>query len=148
MAKVYKTAMGKPVDMDMLRLANESTIAVGNMRTNARGDELGQGGKVVKTRAQLMSEYHQLNTPMAGDEDPGFEPPTQEESLANAKPAGRMKTPVAEDSPVEDLTPVATNYTKPRGSLADAVAQQTEVKQELLDPAPPRNGGTTGVQRI
>ena len=148
MAKVYKTAMGKPVDMDMLRLANEGIIAVGNMRTNARGDELGPGGKIVKTRSQLMSEYHQLNTPMAADEDPGFEPPTEAEALAAARPAGRMKTPVAEDVPaVEDVTPTPS-YTKPRGSLADAVAQQTEVKQELLDPAPSRNGGSTGVQRI
>ena len=39
----YKTAMGKAIDIDSLRVANENIIAVGNMRTNARGDELGAG---------------------------------------------------------------------------------------------------------
>jgi hypothetical protein len=70
MSKVYKTAMGKKVDMDMLRLANENVIAIGNMSTNARGDELGKGGKVVKSRAKLMQEYHKLNTPTATEDAP------------------------------------------------------------------------------
>lgn len=61
----YKTAMGKAIDIDSLRVANENVIAVGNMHTNARGDELGAGGKILKTRAQLMQEYHKLNTPVA-----------------------------------------------------------------------------------
>jgi hypothetical protein len=60
MSKIYKSAMGKPVDMDMLRLSNEEVIAVGNMRTNARGDQLGKGGKVVKSRSEIMREYHKL----------------------------------------------------------------------------------------
>lgn len=67
MGKLYRSAMGKMVDLDMIRLSNENAIAVGNMRTNARGDELGPGGKIVKTRAQIMAEYHKLNTPVAGD---------------------------------------------------------------------------------
>ena len=67
MANVYRTSRGLGVDMDMMRLANESTIAVGNMRTNARGDELGSGGKIVKTRAQVMNEYNKLNTPVPMD---------------------------------------------------------------------------------
>ena len=41
MVKKYKSANGKIVDMDGIRLKNEEIIAVGNMRTNARGDELG-----------------------------------------------------------------------------------------------------------
>ena len=61
MSKIHRTARGDAVDIDMVRLANESTIAIGNMRTNARGDQLGAGGKVVKTRSQVMQEYHKLN---------------------------------------------------------------------------------------
>jgi hypothetical protein len=67
MAKVYRTAMGKAVDIDGLRLVNEHVIAVGNMKVNARGDELGPGGKVVKTRDQIMKDYYALNTPVATD---------------------------------------------------------------------------------
>lgn len=70
MKKVYRSALGKAIDMDNLRLANEETIAVGNMKVNARGDELGPGGHVVKSRNQLMDEYYRLNTPTAVDSRP------------------------------------------------------------------------------
>lgn len=66
--KKYRTANGKLVDMDGLRLANEDTIAVGNMRTNARGDELGPGGKVVKTRNEKMNENYKLHTMVPKDD--------------------------------------------------------------------------------
>jgi hypothetical protein len=67
MAKIYKTAMGKNIDIDGLRLINEHVIAVGNMKVNAGGDQLGPGGKIVKTRDQIMKEYYALNTPVAVD---------------------------------------------------------------------------------
>ena len=51
MAAQHKSARGVAVDMDRLRLANETAIAVGNMKVNARGDQLGPGGKIVKTSA-------------------------------------------------------------------------------------------------
>lgn len=70
MGKGYRTALGKTIDIDSIRLAHEDTIAVGNMKVNARGDELGPGGKVVKTRNQLMDEYYKLNTPVPTDSTP------------------------------------------------------------------------------
>lgn len=65
MPKVYKSAQGKIVDMEKLRLASEDTIAVGNMKVNARGDQIGRGGKIVKTRNQLMKEYYEMNSPVS-----------------------------------------------------------------------------------
>jgi len=56
--KVYKTMQGKTVDMDLLRQRNELTPAVGNARVNARGDELGPGGKIVRSREDVMKEYY------------------------------------------------------------------------------------------
>jgi len=44
------TMQGKPIDFDALRAKNEKTIAVGNAGTNARGDQIGAGGKIVKKR--------------------------------------------------------------------------------------------------
>jgi hypothetical protein len=70
MSKTYRSALGKQIDMDSLRLANEETIAIGNMKVNARGDELGPGGKIVKTRNQIMDEYYRLNTPTPSDSAP------------------------------------------------------------------------------
>ena len=57
--KVYKSMQGKTVDMDMLRQRNELTPAVGNARVNARGDELGAGGQIVRKREDLVKEYYE-----------------------------------------------------------------------------------------
>lgn len=56
--RVYRTMQGKEVDMDKLLQRNETIPAVGNVRMNARGDELGQGGKVVRTREEIVSQYY------------------------------------------------------------------------------------------
>ena len=63
MVKKYKTANGKLVDLDGLRLKNEDTIAVGNMRINARGDELGPGGQVVKTQPEISTRPRRSGHP-------------------------------------------------------------------------------------
>ena len=52
---------GKTVDMDMLRKRNELTPAVGNAKINARGDELGAGGKIVRKREDIVKEYYENN---------------------------------------------------------------------------------------
>ena len=67
--KVYKTMQGKVIDMELLRQKNELIPAVGNVRVNARGDELGPGGKIVKTREQILKEYYE-NSEGAPDEIP------------------------------------------------------------------------------
>jgi len=56
--KTYKSMQGKTIDMDLLRKKNELTPAVGNARVNARGDELGPGGKIVKKREDVVKEYY------------------------------------------------------------------------------------------
>jgi hypothetical protein len=61
MAKAYRTMRGREVDFEKLSLRNENTPAVGNMRVNARGDELGAGGKIIKTREQILADYYQNN---------------------------------------------------------------------------------------
>jgi hypothetical protein len=66
MAKIVRTANGGKIDMDTLISKNEKVIAVGNKKCNARGDLLGPGGKIIKTRDQVMKEYYALNTPVAG----------------------------------------------------------------------------------
>jgi hypothetical protein len=148
MATNHRTARGIPVDMDRLRLANEQTIAVGNMKVNARGDQLGAGGKIIKTRQQVMAEKNKLKGPIADNS-----------KLVSHSMSAMEQTPVAieisepqemvpiveEQSPVEDAVP---GYVKPRGSFADSVAKETEVTQELLDPSILPGSKPTGIQRI
>jgi hypothetical protein len=145
MAIQHRTARGEPIDMDMLRLANENVIAVGNMKTNARGDELGPGGKVVKTRAQIMQDYHKLNSQPA-DSSSFSEALAARSTAAQEKTVSTIKTPVVDDTPF--VAPSATpEYVKPRGSFAEAVAGETEITQELLEPAASRSSDS-GVSRI
>lgn len=59
--RVYRTMQGREVDMDQLLQKNETVPAVGNVRMNARGDELGQGGKVVRSREEIVSQYYKDN---------------------------------------------------------------------------------------
>ncbi len=61
MGKIYRTLQGKEVDMEKLSLKHETAPAVGNVRMNARGDELGKGGKIVKTREEMLKEYYDRN---------------------------------------------------------------------------------------
>jgi hypothetical protein len=63
---IYRTMQGKEIDMGKLVNQNEMTIAVGNMRVNARGDKLGPGGKIVQTREELLAEKQQANDATGG----------------------------------------------------------------------------------
>lgn len=68
MGKVYTSVRGKEIDMEKLTLKNETLPAVGNAKVNARGDELGPGGKIVRTREQVLQDYYK-NNPAAMSEE-------------------------------------------------------------------------------
>jgi hypothetical protein len=105
MKKTYRTALGKQVDMDILRLSNENTIAVGNMKVNARGDELGPGGEVARTRNEVMEEYYRLNgstvnrTPVPANEAEAIQAAlAQQEQRANQiRPRGAVARKILDD---------------------------------------------------
>lgn len=61
MGKTYTSVRGKEIDMEKLSLRNETEIAVGNVRVNARGDELGPGGQIIRTREQVLEDYYKNN---------------------------------------------------------------------------------------
>jgi hypothetical protein len=66
--KVYKSMQGKIVDIEKITARNELTPAVGNVRVNARGDELGPGGKIIRKREEIMAEYYASNPNAVPDE--------------------------------------------------------------------------------
>jgi hypothetical protein len=59
----YRTMNGKEIDMDKLMVQNEMMPAVGNVRMNARGDELGPGGRVIKKREDIAAQHYNNQTP-------------------------------------------------------------------------------------
>lgn len=56
--KIHRSMQGREIDIDKLRQRNETTLAVGNVKVNARGDELGPGGKIVRKREDIAEEYY------------------------------------------------------------------------------------------
>ena len=50
MGNVHRSMQGKMIDMEKLMRQNELMPAIGNVRVNARGDELGPGGKIIKKK--------------------------------------------------------------------------------------------------
>lgn len=116
MAKQYRSARGKAIDMDQLRIQNEDVIAVGNMKVNARGDELGPGGKVVKTRNEVMNDYYKIKSPTVVRGKP-----TVDDTPA---PVPQAAEPV---KPAIQPTQGTVQSAKPlRGSLASQVANTDE----------------------
>jgi len=80
--KQYRTMQGKAIDMDLLRQRNELKPAVGNVRVNARGDELGPGGKIIKKREEVLRDYYEDNVEPtefeASEKEPTVEEPAVE----------------------------------------------------------------------
>lgn len=138
MANIRRTAQGKAVDIDTLRLANEETIAIGNMKTNARGDELGPGGTIARTKAEVMRDYYNLNSPVADDTPLEVKKGKVKQAQQNAEAMAAEAQRAQEHQEMIRSTP-NTTVQSPRGELAASVAEQTEVKQELLTPANKRN---------
>lgn len=165
MGKIYKTASGKQLDIDQLIQKNESVIAVGNRKVNARGDELGPGGKIAKTRDQVMREYYALNTPVAMEAVAPVQP-LQPVSVAQETPVVIHPDSGMDEADImpEIITPVthteinsqpilaettATQFVEPvvpvgqehiRGSLASSVAKDVTVTQTPKLPPKKANG--------
>ena len=60
--KVYKSAMGQPIDLGALLLQNEQVRAVGNMNVNARGDTLDSADRVIDQKNRQVQRQYQRTT--------------------------------------------------------------------------------------
>ena len=56
---VYTTAQGQKLDMGSLRLKNENTRAVGNMKVNARGDLVDDMNRVISKKTDQVNQQYQ-----------------------------------------------------------------------------------------
>lgn len=61
MSKKVTSMKGKQIDFNAIREAHGATIALGNARMNARGDIIGRGGAVVKTKETVVRDYYENN---------------------------------------------------------------------------------------
>ena len=131
----YTSAQGKRISMESIRLANESVIAVGNMKVNARGDQLGPGGVPIANRQKMVNDYYNLHTPVIDTTKLADSTPT----VPTPNPVPRDTVPMAPPPPsldplIDEQDDIEVQKPEIRGKLADAVAKAAVVNQELLKP--------------
>lgn len=56
-----RSMRGQVIDMAALAAKNATKVAIGNASMNARGDLIGPGGRVIKTREQMTRDYNADN---------------------------------------------------------------------------------------
>ena len=146
MAKVYKSARGKMIDMDRVKLVNENVNAIGNMRVNARGDILGANGKVTMGRNQIMDQVYAVpDAPYSPNDPATFNQQQKLIESSKAKELHDMISNLSQSTPVE---PAATDTPAPvRGSLAAASAKSVSVDQRVA-PTPQEQKKSQGPTRI
>ena len=133
MGKTHRSAQGKMVDMEQLRLQNELVPAIGNMKVNARGDQLGPGGKVVKTREQLLDEHYKKTI---GQKKPKIQADNAGSSVDKSHlqddiptSSGRVNTVEATRSPEPETTETVEKEPETKnlkGGLAQALSKTKE----------------------
>lgn len=121
MGRTYRTMQGKAIDMDKLRSHNELTPAVGNMKVNARGDEIGPGGKIIRTREQIVSSYYESNPKATPDAD--VKPSVAQQTN------NRPQNPPSQTMKIED-TPVSTVVEEVQEPIK---TQEAPAEEEVLD---------------
>ena len=131
MAGVYTTSRGKQIDINQIKVKNEMVVAVGNAGTNARGD-LVKGGKIVKSREEVMRDQYNIR----GNNIPKNDP--IRESLAHVE--ADAVAPMNFESPFYEMTgdgvqstaiPAEPLANAPRGGLASAVSKSQEIAEIL-----------------
>ena len=127
MGRTYRTMQGRTIDMDKLRAQTELTPAVGNMKVNARGDEIGQGGKIVRTREQVMSTYYENNPKATPDGEAQTQQPTK--PAPQNPPSQTMKI---EDTPVSAVVQETQTVEEPLSEVKQEVTPE-QAEEQVLD---------------
>ena len=63
-----KTSRGQIVDFEAMLAAQGNVPAVGNMRTDGKGNVLGEGGEIVQTNEQRVRKYLRDNPSTSSDQ--------------------------------------------------------------------------------
>lgn len=140
--KVYKSAMGKEVDLGALLLQNEHVRAVGNMNVNARGDVLDENNRVIDRKNQQVQRQYKRTTNTSADTAVYSSTKAAKLAKSNATPEifneadveieqsleaiDTSIEPVATPEPISDTVFGPTG----EGGLAAAIARSRLIKQE------------------
>ena len=147
--KIYRSSMGKPVDIGALMLQNESIRAVGNMGVNARGDTVNSTNKVIDKKSQQIQRQSRKTTNVSNI--PAATSNTAVKQQRSADLVEDTFTDLPEDNDVVINEQVIDNTPTPAeefsGGLAAAIAKAKTVNQERLK-TPREIAREQGVKKI
>jgi hypothetical protein len=96
--KIYKSAMGRVVDIGALMLENENVRAVGNMNVNARGDTLDSANRVIESKPRQVQKHYQKQST-----NTSAMMPTTSTAVAKKQQAEKAKTRAKSAKPKEKV---------------------------------------------
>jgi hypothetical protein len=148
--KMYRTALGKSVDMGSIVSTNETVRAVGNMGVNARGDVIDNKNTSVSSRnTQVNNQYRKQIRNQVVDAPVGTastNASVKQELVPEETIDGLDTTPVVTEEEVAvEATPTVVKKTS---GLASAIAKAREVEQKKLKTPREEARGKTGVKKI
>lgn len=120
--QVYRTANGKEFNMDQFRQKNELSPAIGNIKVNGRGDELGPGGRIIKKRNEILNEYYKEMG--KADEDPVTE------KRSNTKPVSKEQSDT-KSAPASSKT---GNTMRSSNTTSSSKTSNTQTTKKTSDP--------------
>jgi len=113
---IYRTAMGKSVDMNALRSKNEKTRAVGNVKNlNARGDTIDPQGRIIKPVTTKVNDSYSRTVG------------NRSAQVTKRPPAQKIKA----DKPKVDLTELTLEERELEESFEDDLEIEQIKKEEL-----------------
>ena len=100
----HVTYRGATLDMDSIRRENEKVPAIGNMKVNARGDQI-KGGQITKTADQIARENHRVQSTIVNTGLKGPIPPALSSAETPQKkiPGKTTKSTVEVELPSGDI---------------------------------------------
>ena len=128
--RMYRTMQGRMVDIEKLRAANESVQAVGNMKVNARGDQLGAGGQVITPKETIIRKYYERPKGMV-DDTPTKNKPTPAPTVEPVKTVQKMR-PVAKRE-VKKTQPKPEPVVEPKVEAEPTPVETFKPKTESTD---------------
>jgi len=114
-----KTMRGVPLDIEVLMAEHEDELAVGNASFNARGDLVGPGGKIIKTRQEVTQAYYENN------------PNAVQTNQSIKEPVGQIKQSTLKPDVIQDdwVEPEQTEVTHPHVAEAKPAPTPQRRKQ-------------------
>jgi len=130
--KIYKSAMGKTVDLGALLLQNEQVRAVGNMGVNAAGDLVDGTNNIIEQRHRQVQRQYQRQTNVSNTTVASSNLSARKIRAEKQESIDNLDLDLSPSNQDSQLLDQPSPVTEPiAGGLAAAIARSREVKQEL-----------------